>query len=673
MKKNLTKLIVLCCMFVLGLSNNAIAQCTLTAGGPYTNLQTPPCGTNCGTPTTAAFEVWGNEAYLVNGIAGSEYVFQFCTGYSAATWPATITVAEWTGTTPGAVIGTVDGCSYTFVTPSTGTYVVYVSITADCGGAEVQTDNGLPTLDCGPNGAACPSGPCEAGVLTSPLTQTACLGTVDSTFIIALDGTQVSDGGFTIYYDNTGTDGQGGTGNPVNIIGYTAAEFPFTGDEDLGGTLSFNNLPPFVGTWNVTVYALDALGTVCDSTAIMTVGFCPSGPCEAGTLTSVTSQVICTGAADSTFTIVLDGTEVSDGGFSLGFDNSPGGTGALGESFSLSNISFPVTYDNDLNGLLSANLYPVLAGTWDITVYALDANEDICDSTAVTTVEFLDAADPACTPVACPLTPTNHSVVMTSPTTAFFDWDNMAGAVKYQVFHRLKGETNPWTIASSGAASQKSIEFTNKRNWQYKLRTQCEDLSWSPFTEVVAWYSSQCEVPTGVAVTFTDLNRMRVRWDANPDEVKAKIRYRVVGGDWVLQNSADGNNFLWVNGLPSGATIQYKVRSNCDGNDWSAYSSPLQTVTLGSTTRESQVVSETTLSPNPANEVLNLAFNIADASEVTIRISDNLGKEVLSMNNTYQEGTQRETLDISRLANGYYFVTIYSNDNVETLKFVKSK
>jgi hypothetical protein len=282
-----------------------------------------------------------------------------------------------------------------------------------------------------------------------------------------------------------------------------------------------------------------------------------------------------------------------------------------------------------------------------------------------------DCGGALCEACPCDLIPTNHSVVMTSPTTAFFDWDDMAGADFYQVWYRDKGEENEFTTSGS-SLSQKSLNvFQNKKFYQYKLRARCADGTWSDFTEVITFYSSQCDVPTGVSVTFTDLNRMRVRWDANPDEIKAKIRYRPVGTtEWITQNSQDGQNFLWVNGLPSGSTIQYKVRSNCDGNDWSAYSS-LESVVLGAPLRESQVISETTLSPNPANEVLNLSFNTIDASEVTITISDNLGKAVVSINNTYQEGTQRETMDISRLAKGYYFVSVRNGEKVETMKFIK--
>ena len=87
----------------------------------------------------------------------------------------------------------------------------------------------------------------------------------------------------------------------------------------------------------------------------------------------------------------------------------------------------------------------------------------------------------------------------------------------------------------------------------------------------------------------------------------------------------------------------------------------------------SSLLTGTQLYPNPVTDVLNIEFTTSTASEVRIVISDNLGKETVVLNNTYEEGEQRETIDLSRLVAGYYFVSVYSNDNVETMKFVKNK
>jgi hypothetical protein len=274
-----------------------------------------------------------------------------------------------------------------------------------------------------------------------------------------------------------------------------------------------------------------------------------------------------------------------------------------------------------------------------------------------------------CTPVACEA-PANTDVNMTTATNASFSWDAVTGADFYQVKYRLKG-TTAWSTVGSGS-SPRSANLTAKKYYQYKVRAQCGE-EWSDFSPVTLFYTSACDAPTGVAVTFSDANRMRVRWDANPDEIKGKIRYRAVGiTSWITQNSADGNNFLWVNNLPTNALIQYKLRSNCDGNDWSEYSS-LMTQDLSLARLSTGTISDDAvkLYPNPTKDVLNMEFSTTDAEEVNITISNNLGEAVHILNNTYNEGIQRESIDMSSLANGYYFVTIRNGKKVETQKFMK--
>lgn len=129
--------------------------CTSTAAnaGPYVDfglLGIPNCATNCA-PVSPAFQVWGNEGYVLGGLTGGEeYTFEFCSGYSAATWPANITVAPYDGATgtPGTALAWVNDCTITFTAPSDGDYVAYVSVENDCGGAYDQTDNGTPSLQC---------------------------------------------------------------------------------------------------------------------------------------------------------------------------------------------------------------------------------------------------------------------------------------------------------------------------------------------------------------------------------------------------------------------------------------------------------------------------------------------------------------------------------------------
>lgn len=382
-------------------SGGGPVPCTQLAAGPYNNFAVPPCDATCGTPVTAPFEVWGNEAYTVNTSAGSEYVFEFCTGYDPVNnWPATITVAEWDGTNPGTVLGVVDGCSITFTTLNDGEIIIYVSITGDCGGLENQTDNGAPTLDCGPNGATCPpTVGCEAdNWVLNTNSLDICEGTSET---LSVGPTAISDGGFQLGFD----DSQGGTGASAGGFSLTVT-LPYDLDATLGGILAAQN-PPLAdlgGTWLVTYYALDAAGNRCDSTSVLTVNFLPSSDpacaptvCEADDWTNPNPLDICEGTSES---LTLGGTENADGGFEIGFDDSQGGSGALAGGFTLTGVTYPTDLNEGLSGVLAANNLPNMAGTWLLTGYALDAAGNRCDSTSVLTVNFLPASDPNCgTPV----------------------------------------------------------------------------------------------------------------------------------------------------------------------------------------------------------------------------------------------------------------------------------
>ena len=128
----------------------------------------------------------------------------------------------------------------------------------------------------------------------------------------------------------------------------------------------------------------------------ITITWGTAGPCEAGTLNAINPQNVCPG--DSA-TISATGALAADGNFAIGFDSSPGGTGANGTAFNIINIldtEFPYTFDNDFNGVLSANMLPPMAGAWSVKIYAFDAAGLPCDSTAAITVNFLDATDPLC-------------------------------------------------------------------------------------------------------------------------------------------------------------------------------------------------------------------------------------------------------------------------------------
>ena len=130
------------------------------------------------------------------------------------------------------------------------------------------------------------------------------------------------------------------------------------------------------GVYQVTV--TDANG--CTVTGEVAVGGAVT--CQAGVMTTTGTTLICTD--DGTFDLATDGTEVipASGGFGWSFSTILGGTGALNGDFILTGAPNPANYDNDLNGLLSANGLPPFSGVWVVkaAVYedAANAFNSIC-------------------------------------------------------------------------------------------------------------------------------------------------------------------------------------------------------------------------------------------------------------------------------------------------------
>ena len=99
------------------------------------------------------YAVWDNEGYIIDGLSlNTGYNFNFCNGYSAATWEGSITVYSLTydGTNYNTVsyIGFAEGCSIDFTTNGTETiYLCYINdIKNPCDAASGELENGTPQL-----------------------------------------------------------------------------------------------------------------------------------------------------------------------------------------------------------------------------------------------------------------------------------------------------------------------------------------------------------------------------------------------------------------------------------------------------------------------------------------------------------------------------------------------
>jgi len=78
--------------------------------------------------------------------------------------------------------------------------------------------------------------------------------------------------------------------------------------------------------------------------------------------------------------------------------------------------------------------------------------------------------------------------------------------------------------------------------------------------------------------------------------------------------------------------------------------------------------------PNPFNPVTKIRFDVANNSFVSLRIYNELGKEIETIiNNEISAGVYEFTFDASKYNSGVYFIRLFTNDYIETKKMLMIK
>ena len=78
--------------------------------------------------------------------------------------------------------------------------------------------------------------------------------------------------------------------------------------------------------------------------------------------------------------------------------------------------------------------------------------------------------------------------------------------------------------------------------------------------------------------------------------------------------------------------------------------------------------------PNPFNPTTNINYNVPSNSNVSIKVYNELGKEIMTVVNGYKTtGNYTANVDMSSLASGIYFYTMTAGDFRDTKKMMLIK
>jgi len=184
--------------------------------------------------------------------------------------------------------------------------------------------------------------------------------------------------------------------------------------------------------------------------------------------------------------------------------------------------------------------------------------------------------------------------------------------------------------------------------------------------------TSNCDAPINLAASNIKRNKATLSWSAVPEAISYTVNLRAIGNpNW--DDATTSNTSIVARPLAPNVTYEWRVRSNCSGesSDWSNISTfTTMNSNRGIAGRSVEVEIEkrliASLHPNPASE--NLVLRVNKKVE-KIEIIDLAGRS-LSLN-WNGETTKLIELAIDHLVEGTYFIRIQSEDDRQTLRFVK--
>ena len=281
-------------------------------------------------------------------------------------------------------------------------------------------------------------------------------------------------------------------------------------------------------------------------------------------------------------------------------------------------------------------------------------------------ITFTTTSCPTICPAPTQLTNTNITV-----NSAVLGWSN-TGAFQYRVRYRVNVTGTVWTYLITSNTSTIINNLAAATNYVWQVQSVCSNTS---STANVPWslqssfttLSTNTTCPPPSILNFTPGSTpgsLSVSWPAVPTAVSYTVRYRMVNTSTWTQSGTTNTYLLPITNLTPGATYEFQIQTVCATSNgafvtgaWSGsffYTMPLLL----------------TVYPNPASEMISVSWQDEHATLVEIR--DVFGVLVQSERVTSRSEMNVIEFSVSSLKDGWYSVTVYSNDSVMSSRFLKS-
>lgn len=202
-----------------------------------------------------------------------------------------------------------------------------------------------------------------------------------------------------------------------------------------------------------------------------------------------------------------------------------------------------------------------------------------------------------------------------------------------------------------------------------------DGLDAQPVIHVFSLNTSACSVidQNSISVSNITATSAKISWAAVAGAVSYDLRYRKVGKiNWKLKNTTKALKKFF--NLKPASTYEFQLMTRCANNTTSDWTE-LETFTTLSQ-KQAYTVQGNDLtfhvSPNPAQNHLQVSFNSGLSKELLITIYDLAGRPIVRRTVQEYSGEHSIEIDVSDLTAGLYFIECKTAEVSEIRKFLKN-
>jgi hypothetical protein len=348
----------------------------------------------------------------------------------------------------------------------------------------------------------------------------------------------------------------------------------------------------------------------------------------------------------------------------------------------------------DLTGLTQGSLYD-----WRVQATCSAGTGSFVAAQFTTTLPFVCNA------------PTGLASSAITSSSATVSWAAVSGAANYAVDYKLNSSTVWTSVATATTATSVAITGLSASSlYDYRVSTNCgangaSGFAAAQFTTIAVVVntcpgsldvSTNGTVAGAATIPFNTDVKGLINTTTDNDYYKfvvttggtATITLSTLPGDYDMRlYSSNGTTQLAIsqNGGTANETITrtytagtYYVRVYGYQGANSTTTCYTLRVQLGTA---SKGISDDTqfgnnsisISPNPTGYITNLSYKFKEAGNASIIVTDKTGAVVMKKSTTINEGQNRQSLDVSALANGMYFIKIQNGDEIQMAKIMVMK